>query len=441
MIRRSWIFLLIAALVVGGVYVIRRQKPQEPETVRVERTTVTQEVSFTGRVQARDAVQLGFVEGGRVARVLVDVGQSVQRGQLLAVLDTRTLALEAARTEAVHAAARADAEVALRAAEEDLVNTQGSEAATLEKLRQTVRDAKVELDAAEDVRQKSIRDNSDQSLAAERDLLVVRKARSAYHTAQEALLVGLRDAAQAEAKAAAAVERAQTDLVEQQQAAAGVPGLPALGASAASAQVRLQNASLHSPFAGVVTEVGIVAGELAATGAPLISVQTPAPYDIVADVPETDIRGLTAGQIATVAFDALGADTQLEATIRAIDPAAVLVEGVPTFRVTLRLPTGQPDLPASAAPKALQAGLRLGMTANISVEISERENVFALPQRAVVKRNGTAAVRVLTDDGRIEERTVRTGLQGSIGEVEITEGLSGGEHVIVSDLNERASGR
>ena len=74
--RWRWI-LIVVALVAAGVYVARRQKPQEPETIRVERTTVTQEVTFTGRVQARDTVQLGFLEGGRVSRVFVEVGQSV----------------------------------------------------------------------------------------------------------------------------------------------------------------------------------------------------------------------------------------------------------------------------------------------------------------------------------------------------------------------------
>lgn len=425
--RWRWL-LLIAALVVAGVYVARRQKPQEPETVRVERTTVTQEVTFTGRVQARDAVQLGFLEGGRVDRVFVVVGQSVRRGQLLAVLDTRTLALEAARTEAVHAAARADAEVTLRAAEEDLANTKRTGAATLEKLRQTVRDAKVELDTAEDVRQKSIRDNSDQSLTAERDLLAVRKARSAYHATQGALLVGLQDAAQAEAKAAAAVERARTDMTEQRQAAVGVTGLPALGASAKSAQVRLQNASLRSPFAGVVTAVDVTEGELAATGVPVVSVDTPAPYDIVADVPEADIRGLTVGQRAEVTLDALGADTRLEATIRTINPAAVLMDGVPTFRVMLQLP-------------ADQAAVRLGMTANVSVKVAERESVFALPRRALTEHDGSTIIRVLQDNGQIEERTVHTGLEGSSGEVEITEGVSGGERVSIERPTEQGRGR
>lgn len=427
-LRRPWVLLLVAVLIGGGLYVTRRRQPQEPETVRVERTTVTQEVSFTGRVQARDSAQLGFLEGGRVARVFVAVGQSVQRGQLLAALDTRTLALEVARTEAVHAAARADAEVTLRAAEEDLVNTQRAEAATLEKLRQTVRDAKVELNAAEDVRQKSIRDSGDQSLAAERDLLVVRKARSAYHAAQEALLVGLQDAAQAEAKAAATVERAQTDLLEQQQAAAGVTGLPALGASAGSARVRLQHAALRSPFAGMITAVSIAEGELAGSSAPVVSVDTPAPYEIFADVPEIDIRGLLVGQRAEVTFDALGADTQLEATIHTIDPAAVLVDGVPTFRVTLQLP-------------ADQAAIRLGMTANVSVKVAERENVFALPRRALTEHDGATTIRVLRDTGQIEERTVRTGLAGSSGDVEITEGVSDGERVSIERPTEQERGR
>jgi RND family efflux transporter MFP subunit len=51
----------------------------------------TAPVSATGTFGSRDEIPLGFKIGGIVARVLVDEGATVQRGQLLAVLDLREI--------------------------------------------------------------------------------------------------------------------------------------------------------------------------------------------------------------------------------------------------------------------------------------------------------------------------------------------------------------
>lgn len=64
-------------------------------------------VIATGRYAARDEVPLAFKTGGIVARVLVDEGDVVRQGQLLAALDLREI-------EALVAAARAGVEKAQR---------------------------------------------------------------------------------------------------------------------------------------------------------------------------------------------------------------------------------------------------------------------------------------------------------------------------------------
>ncbi|MCW5570397.1 MAG: efflux RND transporter periplasmic adaptor subunit [Steroidobacteraceae bacterium] len=70
-------------------------------------------VSINGTSSARNELPLGIDgEGGRIAAVLVDVGDKVRRGQRLAVLDTSVLAPQVARLEASLLQARADADLA-----------------------------------------------------------------------------------------------------------------------------------------------------------------------------------------------------------------------------------------------------------------------------------------------------------------------------------------
>ena len=100
-----------------------------PQVARAELTVsyirVTPEVAFdtnrvyAGAIKAARRAELGFKRGGEVAAVNVDLGDTVEAGQLLASLDTRALEsdLRRSRSEQVFAqanrrAARADTELA-----------------------------------------------------------------------------------------------------------------------------------------------------------------------------------------------------------------------------------------------------------------------------------------------------------------------------------------
>jgi RND family efflux transporter MFP subunit len=73
---------------------------------------VTATVAFTGTVNARYDVAMGVEgEGGRVSAVLVEAGDRVRRGQVLATLDTSVLRPQVARLTASLAEARAQAEL------------------------------------------------------------------------------------------------------------------------------------------------------------------------------------------------------------------------------------------------------------------------------------------------------------------------------------------
>jgi len=49
---------------------------------------------FSGRVNARQHADLGFEQGGKLAEVLVDEGEQVERGDVLAILDSELLHIE-----------------------------------------------------------------------------------------------------------------------------------------------------------------------------------------------------------------------------------------------------------------------------------------------------------------------------------------------------------
>lgn len=115
--RRLGLGLLGVLLIAALVYVVMRSGPLAPVRVAVTQATVgslSPSLFGIGTVEARRAYLIGPTAAGRVSKVLVDVGDTVQAGQLLAEmdpvdLDERATALEAsiARAASMVAAAQA----------------------------------------------------------------------------------------------------------------------------------------------------------------------------------------------------------------------------------------------------------------------------------------------------------------------------------------------
>lgn len=374
------------------------------------------EVDFTGHLAAKQEADLGFESSGTLQLVAVAVGDQVKRGQVLARQDTRIAALELARARADRASAQATARVELAHAQAAATTTAAVNARTVESARQAVRNAKQEYDQAQVVWQHTVRESGDSSVTAAKYALV-QTALSSWRSAQAALKQAEKEALQANEAAVAAVDAATVALKNTEQASATTAGVSMLLAAEQLASVRLSKHVLVTPFDGTVTDVMFNPGAVAMGGQAAVTVQSVDDLQIVAPVPETDATSLHLHLPVTVSVDALPEESW-QGQIVAIDPAPVLIEGVPTYQVTVALDTkDQRHKP--------------GLSASVNVRLQEKLDVIAIPRRAITTSDGQKQVRVMHGDGVIEERPVTVGLPGSDGNVEITEGLREGETIIV----------
>lgn len=102
------VFVLQNRSVDGPLVPTERPVPISVETVRVSLGSTFQvEEKFTGIVAARRSSQLGFPGGGRIASIRADIGDRVETGDTLAVLDTRSLQAQLKSANAVVAEAEA----------------------------------------------------------------------------------------------------------------------------------------------------------------------------------------------------------------------------------------------------------------------------------------------------------------------------------------------
>lgn len=176
---------------------------------------------------------------------------------------------------------------------------------------------------------------------------------------------------------------------------------------------------LKAPIDGIVTKQDAKLGETATPNIPLVSVMSNAQFQIEANIPEADIAKIKTGQTANVTLDAYGPDVLFHATVVLIDPAETIVDGVPTYKTTFQF-------------EGTDVRIKSGMTANVDIQGEVHTNVLSVPQRAVVNHNGEKIVTIKTGPSTTKEVPVKLGIRGSDGAIEITDGLSVGDNVIIS---------
>lgn len=177
---------------------------------------------------------------------------------------------------------------------------------------------------------------------------------------------------------------------------------------------------LIAPVAGSITKVSIKEGELLSTAYqqdPAITMLGESPYRVELYVSEVDIPKVTVTQTGSIRLDAFP-DRVFLLTVAEIDPGATDVDGVPKYRVKLDFPQ-------------VQEGIKIGMTGDVDIVTGRAWDALTVPARAIFENDfGDTYVRILKDNGAIEERRVETGLEGE-NDVEIVKGVEEGEKVVV----------
>ncbi|HOW48746.1 MAG TPA: biotin/lipoyl-binding protein, partial [Rubrivivax sp.] len=106
---------LLAALAAAGLLSACQREVEKPapeirpvRTITIEKRAAGSTVSITGNVQAQNEINESFRIDGRLMERLVDVGDSVKQGQLIASLDPQNeeSGVQAARAQVSAAQAR-----------------------------------------------------------------------------------------------------------------------------------------------------------------------------------------------------------------------------------------------------------------------------------------------------------------------------------------------
>lgn len=188
-------------------------------------------------------------------------------------------------------------------------------------------------------------------------------------------------------------------------------GLEQTRANWAAAKVMLSYAEIKAPVSGYVTAKRIEAGDMAAPGMPLFTIEDLSQVKVRAEVPESAIVGLSKGTPARVRIDAL--NEEYSGTVDQLVPAGDPRSRTFEVKVGLLNPAGT---------------IRSNMFARLLLPGSGRR-ALSVPRTAVVTRGELTGLFVLDQDGKARLRWIRLGREKQ-DRVEVISGLSAGERYL-----------
>jgi len=369
-------------------------KSDEEKTASVIRRDFASTVLATGSVTAQVGaeVRVGARVSGRVQRLRTNIGDKVNKGDVIAELDKADL----------------QALVVQRVAELEISR---SRLASLEKLQpmqlEKARADVAKWEATVALAEKDLQRKNDllkDDLAAQQDV----------DNAREQLDVS---------KAELSVSRESLRLIETQypeDLAQAVRDVERSQGALDNARATLSYTTITAPISGVIGSVSTQEGETVAAGlnAPtFVTIIDLTRLQVEAYVDEVDIGKVKTGQKGAFTVDAFPG-REFEGVVSAIYPKAVIQENVVYYIVVLNIVGGYEGL------------LRPQMTASVTLTLEDRPGVLAIPSRAVQRDRGRNVVWVAGESGEPERREVAVGWRDGQW-IEVVSGLSEGEKVLL----------
>jgi HlyD family secretion protein len=393
--KRRYLPIAVGAVLVLGVTAgLWSMEPAAPSVDRstiwtdsVRRGEFVRQVRGPGTLVPEQARWIVAVTSGRIERIHVQPGAQVGSETILLELSNPDVQVEGLNAERQLAAAEAE------------LSTLRVTLAT-QRLEQRSRVAQVEGE----------RRDTERRLEASREL-------AGRNLIPQMDLQRLEDEA-AEAATRLGLERERLDLLERsldQRIGAQRRQIERLGAISEFQGERLESMLVRATAPGIVQDLTLEIGQWVMPGQPLARVVEPGRLMAVLRVPETQARDVTVGQPVAV-------DTRngiVPGVVRRIDPS--VQQGAVAVEIAL---TG--ELPLGARPDLSVEG---------TVQVDRIEETLFVGRPAYGQANSMVSVWKVVDGGRHAVRVpVRLGLS-SVNTIEVIDGLSPGDVVILSDLS------
>lgn len=214
---------------------------------------------------------------------------------------------------------------------------------------------------------------------------------------------------------------AKTDLdTQRNQVAQFESTVAANEASMRAAQVQLQYTQVTAPISGIAGIRAVDAGNIVSAGTALVTLTQIDPIHVVFNLPERqlpDVRqAQQAGAVAIAALDR--------------NDAHVLTDGGTLDVVDNQISSDSGTFRARALFGNTDGRLWPGQFVNVRMQLRTITGGVVIPTQAVMRGPDGEYVYIVRPDNTVAMQTVKSGVEVGDSQVQITEGLKGGERVV-----------
>lgn len=183
--------------------------------------------------------------------------------------------------------------------------------------------------------------------------------------------------------------------------------------------VAVNNRVMSAPFAGVLLTSPTPVIGVILSPSDVFELVNPQTLLVRAEVDEIDLSLLRIGQKAKLIFDAYPAES-IESEIDYIALKSTVGSTGTVFKLELPLPNIE-DL----------SKYRIGMNADVEIELAKKTNVLVIPLEAIINQEGQTIVKVKSQNRQgYEDRVIKLGLESDEA-AEVVDGLEENEIVLI----------
>jgi multidrug efflux pump subunit AcrA (membrane-fusion protein) len=372
------VLVLILIACIGGVYMLYNTFFKKPsteilETAQVEKGSIRGVIVETGIIKSQVGalVKIGARATGEIMKMNVKIGDTVKKGQLIALIDDREIKKVIEQQRA-----------ALSAARDTLTQIELTYPERIKEARANYAYAKINYERETELltHDYTTKDTVDQ-------------AKSQFE-ATEATLKRLKDEYTTQLKIAKArIEEQQANLMQQ--------------------EIRLSYTNIYAPISGIVSDVTAQEGETIVTGlqvANLVTVLDPMLLEMWIYVDETDIGRVKLSQQVEYYVDTFP-EKLFHGTIDKIYPEPVVKDNIVYYLAIVKI------------TKEDAAFLRPEMTTHIKIIFDNKTDILTVPNAAIKFEKGEQIAYKVIEPQTVEKVILQTGIRGE----DKTEILSGAQ--------------
>jgi HlyD family secretion protein len=384
------IVAVIVLLIAGGVFAATRggTKIDPSKLAKVEKGDLAKSVVATGKVTPITKVEVKSKASGIVKKLLVDYGDRVKKGQLLAQLDKIEIEAQVEQSKAALEAAQANLKSSQADSERAKVDAEGPDVPLLKRAYDRAvsmaKDGVVSTSALEDAQKNYEMALNKQNVSKAQ--VTVLKAKIAQSQAQ------------------VAQDQANLKQLEEQ----------------------LSYTDIISPIDGIVLSRDVQMGDavssilvLGSSATLVMTLGDTSEVYVKGKVDESDIGKVYLGQRARIKVESFK-DKTFDGKVTKISPMGVEKDNVTTFevRVSIQNPGGE---------------LKAEMTANAEIILEEHKNVLQIPEGAILyDKDKKASVEIPNPKGKDGKDKIAVNIGISNGaKTEVLGGLKEGDQVVL----------